>query len=201
MGVVNTSPSWIGNPVLEHGIVAFSIALIVAPFSYYSGLVARSLKLPQITGYLISGIICGPYVLGILSTESVGDLNVIEGACLSIIGLAAGAEIHLSELSRAKKQVGRCAGRASVELAHPWLSPRGAFTRFGAAGAGDNRWHMRSYMGFLLWSVRVHRIAPTQAGGARHCTHGGGGVAWGNADDGTVPCLGGRSRRSSPPTA
>ncbi|KXZ41589.1 hypothetical protein GPECTOR_377g173 [Gonium pectorale] len=69
------------------------------------GIGARMLKLPQITGYLVSGIVCGPYLLGILSTESVVDLNIIEGACLSIIGLAAGAELHLSELSRSKKQV------------------------------------------------------------------------------------------------
>ncbi|KAG2502194.1 hypothetical protein HYH03_000681 [Edaphochlamys debaryana] len=92
-------------PWAQHALVAFSVAAILAPFSYYMGLGARLLKLPQITGYLISGIICGPYLLGILSTESVVDLNIIEGACLSIIGLAAGAELHLGELSRSKKQV------------------------------------------------------------------------------------------------
>ncbi|KAG2432421.1 hypothetical protein HYH02_012992 [Chlamydomonas schloesseri] len=63
------------------------------------------MKLPQITGYLVSGIVCGPYLLGILSHESVSDLNIIEGACLAIIGLAAGAELHLTELSRSKRQV------------------------------------------------------------------------------------------------
>eukprot|EP00983_Pelagomonas_calceolata_P133839 1162004-Pelagomonas_calceolata.AAC.3 len=69
-----------------------------------AGLAARLLRLPQITGYLVSGIICGPYVLGILSSESVLDLNIIEGACLSIIGLAAGAELDWPSLSRARKQ-------------------------------------------------------------------------------------------------
>ncbi|KAF5838418.1 Cation/H+ exchanger [Dunaliella salina] len=91
--------------MLQHALVAFSIAAIVAPFSYYVGLAARVLRLPQITGYLVSGIICGPYVLGILSSESVLDLNIIEGACLSIIGLAAGAELDWPSLSRARKQV------------------------------------------------------------------------------------------------
>ncbi|KAF6264467.1 hypothetical protein COO60DRAFT_126846 [Scenedesmus sp. NREL 46B-D3] len=66
---------------------------------------SNQLRLPQITGYLVSGIICGPYVLGILSQESVTDLTIIEGACLGIIGLAAGAELLLSELNRSKKQV------------------------------------------------------------------------------------------------
>lgn len=64
-----------------------------------AGLGARVLRLPQITGYLVSGIICGPYLLGILSSESLIDLNIIEGACLSIIGLAAGAQLDWPLLS------------------------------------------------------------------------------------------------------
>lgn len=91
--------------VLQHALQAFLIAGVVSPFSYYAGLTARRVRLPQITGYLLSGIICGPYVLGILSQESVSDLNIIEGACLGIIGLAAGAELLVSELYRSKKQV------------------------------------------------------------------------------------------------
>lgn len=91
--------------VLQHAIVAFSVAAILAPFSYYAGLGARLLRLPQITGYLVSGIVCGPYLLGILSRESVTDLNIIEGVCLSIIGLAAGAELDWPSLARSRKQV------------------------------------------------------------------------------------------------
>eukprot|EP00879_Flechtneria_rotunda_P033693 GHRR01037372.1.p1 GENE.GHRR01037372.1~~GHRR01037372.1.p1 ORF type:complete len:106 (-),score=22.45 GHRR01037372.1:251-568(-) len=89
----------------HHAVQAFLIAAVVSPFSYYAGSVAKQLNLPQITGYLVSGVLCGPYVLGILSQASVGDLNIIEGACLGIIGLAAGAELQLSELNRAKRQV------------------------------------------------------------------------------------------------
>ncbi|KAJ9525213.1 hypothetical protein QJQ45_020741 [Haematococcus lacustris] len=66
--------------VLQHVIFAFSVAAILAPFSYYSGLAARYLKLPQLTGYLLSGIVCGPYLLGILSSESV--LGITAGICL-----------------------------------------------------------------------------------------------------------------------
>lgn len=89
----------------SHLLVAISVAAIVAPFSFYTGLAfSRFLKLPQITGYLVSGIVCGPYLLGILSSESVLDLNIIEGACLSIIGLAAGAELDWAQLSKSRKQ-------------------------------------------------------------------------------------------------
>lgn len=91
--------------MLQHAFIAFVVAVVLAPFSYYMGLGARQLKLPQITGYLISGIVCGPYVLNLLNHESVSDLSILEGACLSIIGLAAGAELHLSDLQKSKKQV------------------------------------------------------------------------------------------------
>eukprot|EP00775_Hariotina_reticulata_P010510 gene10510-10669_t len=91
--------------MLQHAVQAFLIAAVLSPFSYYAGQAAKRLGLPQITGYVVSGIICGPYVLGILSQESLTDLSIIEGACLGIIGLAAGAELHLSELNRSKKQV------------------------------------------------------------------------------------------------
>mmetsp|Transcript_30100 Transcript_30100/g.89277 ORF Transcript_30100/g.89277 Transcript_30100/m.89277 type:complete len:557 (-) Transcript_30100:608-2278(-) len=91
--------------VAQHVLVAFAVAAILAPFSYYMGFVARFFKLPQITGYLVSGIVCGPYLLGILSKESVSDLNIIEGTCLSIIGLAAGAELDLAQLAKSRRQV------------------------------------------------------------------------------------------------
>lgn len=111
--------------MLQHAVQACLIAAVLSPFSYYAGKAANKLKLPKITGYLISGIICGPYVLGILNQESVTDLSIIEGACLGIIGLAAGAELHLSELNRSKKQVSYYCSRA-VAAAAPKLSWLGA---------------------------------------------------------------------------
>lgn len=104
--------------VLLHIVLTFCTAAILAPFSYYAGQGARYLRLPQITGYLLSGIVCGPFLLGILSKESVTELNIIEGACLSIIGLAAGAELDLPALQRARKQV-RDSTAASPQLSAP----------------------------------------------------------------------------------
>jgi hypothetical protein len=91
--------------MLQHAVAAVLSAVVLAPFSFYAGRAANLLRLPQITGYLVSGVICGPYVLGILSTTALSDLNIIEGACLSIIGLAAGAELYLADLHAIRRQV------------------------------------------------------------------------------------------------
>mmetsp|Transcript_13973 Transcript_13973/g.24501 ORF Transcript_13973/g.24501 Transcript_13973/m.24501 type:complete len:455 (-) Transcript_13973:668-2032(-) len=116
--------------VIHHLIIAFVVAAVLAPFSYYAGLGARLLRLPQITGYLLSGIVCGPYILGILSKESVADLSIIEGACLSIIGLAAGAELDWPALSRSRKQV---LGITAAVCMFSWVFCYVAFNAVGQA--------------------------------------------------------------------
>lgn len=115
--------------MLQHAIVAVLAGAVLSPFSYYAGLAARALQLPQITGYLASGIICGPYVLNLLTHEALSELNIIEGACLAIIGLAAGAELNLLELQRLKKPV------TSITLAicsFTWALCYGTFMLLGA---------------------------------------------------------------------
>lgn len=91
--------------VLQNALAAFVVAAIVAPFGYYAGLLARYFRAPAITGYVLSGIVCGPYGLRILSHLALSELNVVEGACLAIIGLAAGAELNLADLARARHSV------------------------------------------------------------------------------------------------
>lgn len=87
---------------------------------------ARCPSTPALNLHLLLFLqVCGPYVLGILTQESVADLNIIEGACLGIIGLAAGAELQLGELYRSKKQVG--GGGAHVCLVGPGRGVEGGW--------------------------------------------------------------------------
>ena len=57
---------------------ALIVAFVLGPCSYVAGQGTRRLHLPAITGYLLSGVMCGPYVLGILSLGDVRSLSVIE---------------------------------------------------------------------------------------------------------------------------
>ncbi len=54
--------------------------------------------LPLITGFLIAGILIGPYLLGLLSPEDLEKLRFVDEMALSVIALAAGAELFLPEL-------------------------------------------------------------------------------------------------------
>jgi len=65
-----------------------------------SGTLARfflKFKLPLITGFLIVGIISGPYITGLLDNEAVKNLSFIKDISLAFIAFAAGAELRLKE--------------------------------------------------------------------------------------------------------
>ena len=55
-------------------------------------------KLPLITGLLIIGILCGPFVFGLIPEESRDKLNFINEISLALIAFAASSELYLKEL-------------------------------------------------------------------------------------------------------
>eukprot|EP00055_Hartaetosiga_balthica_P013064 m.65593 g.65593 ORF g.65593 m.65593 type:complete len:529 (+) comp8157_c0_seq2:107-1693(+) len=56
------------------------------------------LEFPLVTGYLITGIFCGPYVLEMLKVAEVTNLAFVFDVCLAYIAFSAGAEIYLPEI-------------------------------------------------------------------------------------------------------
>lgn len=73
---------------------------------------AKLLKLPAVTGYLISGVLIGPYCLGRLGIEGLGfvsmesleSLNIISEVALGFIAFSIGNEFRLSQLKETGKQ-------------------------------------------------------------------------------------------------
>lgn len=82
-------------------------AAFVAPACGIFGGVATKLRLPSITGFLVAGVLAGPHVLGLLSVPAVQKLWFIDQICISVIALAAGAELQWENLDKIRKQV-RC---------------------------------------------------------------------------------------------
>jgi Kef-type K+ transport system membrane component KefB len=65
---------------------------------YMAGKMAHRYKLPRITGYILVGILVGPYLLDLVSHEMTRQLQLINGLALSLIALTAGGELRLREL-------------------------------------------------------------------------------------------------------
>jgi Kef-type K+ transport system membrane component KefB len=83
-----------------------SLALgFILVFAFLVGSQTSRLSLPQITGFILAGILCGPFVLKFLSLDDVKDLQLLDGLALSLIALNAGGEMRLSQLKKKIKAV------------------------------------------------------------------------------------------------
>lgn len=67
--------------------------------------IIRLLKLPNVTGYLIGGLLIGPSVLGIIPREVVGSFSIISEAALAFIAYSIGSELNIEHLKKLGKGV------------------------------------------------------------------------------------------------
>ncbi len=65
----------------------------------------KLLNLPNVTGYLIAGIIVGPYVLNIINKESIESLKIITSTALGFIAFSIGGEFKLTYLKKLGKSI------------------------------------------------------------------------------------------------
>lgn len=78
------------------------IALIII-FALLAGKVVKKLKLPNVTGYLVIGLLVGPYGLGVLSQEVVSGFSIVSEMALGFIAFSIGAEFKLKYLRKVGK--------------------------------------------------------------------------------------------------
>ena len=90
-------------------LLSLSIALLAG---LLLSRLAKLLKLPAVTAYLIAGILVGPYVLGQLgvkglgftSTENIETFSILCDVALGFIAFSIGNEFRLSQLKKIGKQ-------------------------------------------------------------------------------------------------
>lgn len=58
----------------------------------------QKIRLPLITGLIFTGIIAGPYIIGLVPVAAKTNLNFINEIALAFIAFAAGAELYVREL-------------------------------------------------------------------------------------------------------
>lgn len=77
-----------------------ALALFLALFA---GKLVKLIHLPNVTGYIIIGLIAGPFCLGIFSAEFVENLSFVADLALGFIAFSIGAEFKLSYLKKVGK--------------------------------------------------------------------------------------------------
>jgi Kef-type K+ transport system membrane component KefB len=79
---------------------SLAIAMLLA---LLSSKLMKKIKLPNVTGYLIIGLLAGPYCLKILSKDVIDQLSIIPDIALGFIAFSIGAEFKLSYLEQVGK--------------------------------------------------------------------------------------------------
>lgn len=82
--------------VLLLGIIMF--------FGAIGGKLFQKIKIPQVVGYIVIGIIIGSSGLQLLSKETIAALNPISTVALSLIGFLIGGELQINVLKKYGKQ-------------------------------------------------------------------------------------------------
>ena len=91
-------------------------ALLSLSIALFAGLmlsrVAKIVKLPAVTAYLVAGILIGPYVLGAFGVEGLGftsmadvkQYTILADVALGFIAFSIGNEFRLTDLKKTGKQ-------------------------------------------------------------------------------------------------
>jgi Kef-type K+ transport system membrane component KefB len=74
--------------------IIFDVALLLMAGILFGRLV-KKFKLPNVTGYLIAGLLFGPSVLNVISADMVDNLNIISDIALGFIAFSIGSEFNL----------------------------------------------------------------------------------------------------------
>ena len=82
--------------------LSFGFLLLAA---YLLGDILSWVKLPKITGYIIAGILAGPYVSNFITMGTVLELKLMDNLALAFIALSAGGELELAGLSRRLRSI------------------------------------------------------------------------------------------------
>ena len=97
---------------------------------------ARALKLPNVTAFLVAGLIIGPSVSGLIGKEQAEGMSIISTAALGFIAFSIGGEFKLSYLRQIGNAPQTITARFTYFIAFSFTSSfRPWWTRHGSAAA------------------------------------------------------------------
>lgn len=83
----------------------FYYLAIILIFGLLMGKVVSYLKLPRVTGYLIAGVLIGPFVLRLVPHEAIENLTIISEAALGFIAYNIGSSLNYNKLKNIGKGI------------------------------------------------------------------------------------------------
>lgn len=90
------------NLLSQHPLFTVGIMLVMG---YFFGTLAEKVKLPEITGFILAGLIMGSTVTGIIPHEMEESLKVVTEVALGLIALTIGGEFYWAKLKRMGREV------------------------------------------------------------------------------------------------
>lgn len=86
--------------------LAFGFLLILAVQAAH---ICDQLNTPRLTGYILVGILFGPDVLGLITSQMLADLALVKGTAVGLIAFVAGCELNLRRLRPRLRAIGTAA--------------------------------------------------------------------------------------------
>ncbi len=74
----------------------FLILGVMLALGLFFAWIARLCRLPNVTGYLVAGLLIGPSVLGLVDSETLSSLDIISELALGFIAFSVGGEFKFS---------------------------------------------------------------------------------------------------------
>jgi Kef-type K+ transport system membrane component KefB len=94
-GMMHAVRSFTGGVDVGGTELAFGYLLLAA---FFTGRILGRFGLPKLTGYLIAGVVSGPFVLGFVPKEMGQSLKVVSDVATCVIALQAGSELNLKRI-------------------------------------------------------------------------------------------------------
>ena len=102
MELIVTEMTAIRDLMAQHGLFSTGMLLILG---YFLGKLVSKIHLPEITGYIIAGLVLGDAAVGVIHHEMSESLQIVTDVALGMIALTIGGEFSFSKLKRMGSEV------------------------------------------------------------------------------------------------
>jgi Kef-type K+ transport system membrane component KefB len=94
-GMMHAARSFTTDTTVAGTELAFGFLLLA---SYFTAKIVNRFGLPKLTGYIMAGVIAGPYVLGFVTQDMGISLKVVSSTATALLALEAGLELELKRI-------------------------------------------------------------------------------------------------------